>query len=317
MSYEADWNRWTYGAEHELGDWDRSKSLPEGFSVDEKDVTVMNSNGIAADPKGKLYGFGGELCTPPTCTIQGQVDKLMVIRDYYPDATVNHRSNLHIHIRVPGLAQDLDALKRIAAWARWEGGLRSVINLIEPIPQPRLVDTDFLGEYEREKYLGAVRRYKRRLVSHHTIVTAPRLEKQLDAFNLAEFFAAEAPADKDGLPLWHLAPRHAVNLRHLREETETIEFRHFPGTLNPLELQICLEWCRDYLRVCLGHHPERSPLSLYKGSYHKDKFPSFPDYQHWREVRYRKTCHDGTLTKEEIAKNIEAILAEDKLECPF
>jgi hypothetical protein len=50
---------------------------------------------------------------------------------------------------------------------------------------------------------------------------------------------------------------------------------------------------------------------------HGKMFPSFPEYQHWREVRYRKTCHDGTLTKDEIKANIEAILEEDRQECPF
>lgn len=316
MSYERDCNLWTYGAEHELGDWDRSKPLPEGFKVDENDVTVMNSNGIAADPKGKLYGFGGELCTPPTCTIQGQADKLEVIRDYYPEATVNHRSNLHIHIRVTGLAQDRIALRRIAAWARDAHGLLGVINLLEPIPKPN--KDDYLLPDEEESYNGARRRYKRRLVSHHTIITQERLERQLAASTINEFFAAEAPADKDGNPLWHLAPRHAVNLRHLREETETIEFRHFPGTLEPWKLYHCIRWCRDYLRVCLGLHECKSPWDLYQMQYKgKLSFPDFPAYHHWREVRYRKTCHDGTLTKDEIKANIEAILAEDKLECPF
>ena len=63
---------WTFGAEHELGDWDQRNGLPTGFKMDTRDITVMNSNGIAADPKGRSYSFGGEINTPPTDTIEGQ-----------------------------------------------------------------------------------------------------------------------------------------------------------------------------------------------------------------------------------------------------
>jgi hypothetical protein len=33
----------------------------------------------------------------------------------------------------------------------------------------------------------------------------------------------------------------------------------------------------------------------------------FPEYVHWKEVRYRATCHDGTLSAQQIADNIRAI----------
>jgi hypothetical protein len=52
---------WTYGAEHELGDWDQRKGLPYRHKMDVRDVTCMNSDGIAADPKGKLWPYGGEI----------------------------------------------------------------------------------------------------------------------------------------------------------------------------------------------------------------------------------------------------------------
>ena len=37
--------------------------------------------------------------------------------------------------------------------------------------------------------------------------------------------------------------------------------------------------------------------------------PRFPRYEHWMENRYRATCHDGTLFKENIERNIKLILA--------
>jgi len=106
--------------------------------------------------------------------------------------------------------------------------------------------------------------------------------------------------DKVGRPLWHFQPRAAVNLRQLRE-TDTIEFRHFPGTLDIAELTISFEWCAHYLECALVGH---NPINTWVGW---NGFPKFPKYVHWMECRYRATCHDGTLSKAEIVENIKLI----------
>lgn len=295
---------WTYGAEHELADWHRLVELPEDFGIDTKDHTIVNSNGIAADPKGKYYQFGGEINTPPSPTPMGQAKYLNDICELFPEANVNYRSNLHIHVRVPGLVSDLEALKTLQQFnTDW---LPVVLPLIEPIPKP----TKF--QYpDPEDFKGAMRRYNRRKVSHHTVIPKNRVERQLKAKTVEEFFAMECPQSKEGKPLWHFQPRAAVNVRQLLE-TNTIEFRHFPGTLNARRLHTCVNWCRDYLKVALGAFPGvHTPLQLYHEDYYFVKFPEFEPYVHWMEERYRKTCHDGTLTKEQITNNIEEILREE------
>lgn len=292
---------WTYGCEHELGDWDRQVHLPRGFGVDRKDNTVMNSNGIAADPKGVMYQFGGEILTPASYTCEGQVKYLRDIKRLFPEATVNHRSNLHVHVRVPEILGNLEALKRIAEFNhRW---LPKVLPIIEPIPVPTR------KQYPATlAFSGAERRQRRRRRSHHTVITPGRLDRQLKAKTLDEFYAAECPQDKDGKPLWHLAPRHAVNLRHLREDTQTIEFRHFPGTLDSDELLSAVTWCKEWLQMALGHLPLRHPVDLAR--WYAPKLPKFPDYMHSRELRYRQTVHDGTVSKVDIEANIRSILEE-------
>ncbi len=290
-----DYKDWTFGAEHEWGDVPQGRGLPSGYGWDRRDITMVNSNGVAVDPKGKSYKFGGEINTPPTKTIKGQVACLTELIEWFPEAVVNHRSNLHIHIRVPGLKDDLEYCKKIQ---RYIADNKGYLGVIEPIPKPN--HSNFESE---EEYSGAMRRYKRRLVSHHKTLTNGAFRLQQKATTMAEFYAAEAPKDKTGKPLFHLAPRCAVNLRQFLE-TDTIEFRHFPGTLKPELLKDCLRWCRDFLIQALSSDPIPAVQLFNEGKY---KFPKFTKYVHWREVGYRLTVHDGTLPRERIEANIRAI----------
>jgi len=289
---------WTYGAEHEWADHDLSTDLPEGYGRDTHDITIVNSNGIANDPRGKLYGFGGEINTPPTDSIQGQVNCLFDLKKLLPEAKVNYRSNLHIHIRVPGLGEDLQALKRVQAHIHKY--MPTVLAQIEPIPRPTA------EEYpDAEEHKGALRRWRRRRVSHQTLLTPRRLRNQLQAKSVKDFWYREPPHSKTFKPLFHLQPRLCVNLRqHL--QTDTVEFRHFPGTMSPSRLLNCLQWCNDYMRYALADKPVDQLLAA--PQYATDKFPPFPPYCHFTEKLYRTTVHDGTVSKGDIKRNIEEIL---------
>lgn len=298
----------TFGAEHELSTWDVTQlyeKLPN-FSRDIKDCTVVNSHtGIANDPSLKFYKFGGEINTPPTDSIDEQIECLQLIKKQFPEATVNYRSNLHWHIAIPNLIDDLVQLKRFAQYnAHW---LPQILDIIEPIPKP-LNRVDWPGRFAFE---GAMRRYRRRKKSHHTILPFNRLGGQLAARTVQEFFEAEVPRSKKGQPMWHAQARAAVNLRQLLQ-TDTIEFRHFPGTLDESKLFAVGKWCETYVKCALGdwsHPSDANPLKeFHETGCNIYMLPAFPLYNHPLEIRYRATCHDGTLSKEVIAKNIEAIL---------
>lgn len=290
-------NDWTYGAEHELADIPLSVGLPKNFGWDKRDVTIVNSNGIANDPSGKLYGFGGEINTPPTNSIFGQVEALSKIKALFPQAAVNYRSNLHVHIRIPGLIDDLRALKQVQTYTHKY--MPAIIKLIEPLPRPTVSEFSHPDELR-----GAVRRWKRRRVSHQTFLPVERLEKQLAATTVAKFFEAEPPSNESGKLLWHFQPRLCVNLRQLLQ-TDTVEFRHFPGTLQEEDLRVCVSWCKEFMEAALGDENPARLTELARASC----WPQFPAYVHWQECRYRATTHDGTLTKAQIKANIAAILA--------
>lgn len=293
---------WTYGAEFEFSDWPRDRELPAGgWSLDERDVTMVNSNGIAVDPKGISYRFGGEFKTPPCSSSSSLAELLAGLLKVYPECAVNYRSNLHVHIRVPGLRDDLAMLKRIAFfnWTHLKGLLE---DLVEPIPRPTT------KEYPKaEDFAGAMRRYRRRRVSHHTVIPLQRVSHQLEATTVDQFHEFEVPwSHKLKAPQWQCQPRQAVNLRQLRE-TDTIEFRHFPGTLDQAELRVAADWCCDYLRCAMEEHDD--PRLMFKELYADRQFPTFQPYVHWMEKRYRATVLDGTLPRSTVEKNIKDILA--------
>jgi hypothetical protein len=276
----------TFGAEHELANWDALRELPIGFKRS-PDITVVNDNGVAAQPNVKVYRYGGEINTPPTSKIQGQVDLLHYIKERYPEATVNHRSNLHLHIRWPGLKENLAMLKQIQLYIHTE--LPKVIGKLEPIPA---------GKTPAEQ-----KRAKRRKISHQMFLTPQRLKHQLAAKSVQEFFEREVPRSKKGQPMWHAQPRLCVGLRQLLQ-TDTVEFRHFPGTLVEAELRTSFEWCLRFLEAAVNQEPI---IPLWE-SFATKRFPVFPAFDEEREIRYRATAAGSGLKGSEIRRNIALIL---------
>jgi hypothetical protein len=298
--------RWTYGVEHEFGDWDRRLPMPKGAIENRKDHTVMNSNGVAADPKAELYCYGGEINTLPSADIGYQVRLLSRLKAYY-HLDVNHRNNLHVHVRVPGLRDDLSALKKVATFNYQN--LPRILEVIEPIPMPALL------AFQGEALEGALRRRKRQLRSHHYLPSWERIGKrQLAARSVLELLDAECPVNAAGNPLRHLAIRSCVNLRQLLE-TDTVEFRHFPATLGEEELLTAIEWCRDYLSFILNDDGSDIRV-LYDKKYSKRRFPKFPEYVHWKDCRFIATERKGGSDLFLIKSNISKILKGEFDEYP-
>lgn len=291
----------SYGAEHEWADHPLDRDPPRGFGRDVRDVTIVNSNGIANDPKGKTYGFGGEFNTPPTTDIEGQIDCMERLKAVYPEATINYRSNLHLHVRIPGLKDDLKMLKQLQAHIHKY--LPQVLaDVVEPIPPPsrEVYKTE-------EEWKGAKRRFQRRRVSHQTFLTDKRLGMQAQAETLDQFFNLEPPQSAEGKPLFHLQPRVCVNLRQLLQ-TDTIEFRHFPGTMDQEELRTSFHWVKSYVE----HALEGSDITELAREAGYWRFPQFLPYHHETEVGYRKTVHDGSLELYEIRSVVLERLSQGK-----
>lgn len=266
---------WTYGAELELSDWPRHEPLPvAGMGIDVRDVTMVNSDGVAVDPQGKAYHLGGEIQTAPSESPSGVSEQLAAIMKKWPQTTVNYRSNLHVHVRVPGLKEDLFLLKKLQAYAhRW---LPEVLSIIEPIPRPK-------AQGSPEVHRGALQRWRRRKVSHQQLMKPAQLAYQLEASTVQEFREREVRNRVTGQLHWVIHPRLCFNLRQLWE-TDTIEFRHFPGTTNPQELDAAVRWCSVFLSRALADDVPLKDAHLYS-----EILPVFQGYDHWLETGYAAT----------------------------
>jgi hypothetical protein len=305
---ELDPANWSFGAEMQFGDWDTRGIIPPGFGIDRKEFGNMNSNGIASDPLGKSYPYGGEILTPPSASPGEQGEALARFLALHPSAALNHRSSLHVHLGVPGLRDNLPALKQVNRFGRtW---LPEILDRLEPMPRPVRNLTE-----EKEEFAGRVRRWRKRVTSHHSVTTAARVNVMSEARSISEFFEASVSRNGGGKPNWHFLCRPAVNLIRLykigKGDHPTVEFRHFPGTLDPEVLTEAVAWCRDYLCFALA---DLNPMLLLGGYLAGGLLPMpTPEYLHWREVNFRRTCHDGTLKREEIERNIEDILEAEAI----
>jgi len=281
---------WTIGVELELSDARRDTPLPQGATWDRSDYTIVNSNGVANDPTGEVWPFGGEINTAPAETVEQQAEMIRdVLRSLDPLPSVNYRSNFHVHIHAPGLADDVSLVKRLASYVGRFG--QEAFGLVDPLP-PRPTGDDQASQ-------GARRRWSRRRVSHHASLSSDRLAAISSAASVEEVRRLHAPLSRDGRPQYHLAPRCGVNLRSLWESPgRTVEFRHFSMSLDLDELSSAMRWCVLFLSSALGRQEAPSQL-LWPGA----RFPRQPLYDHWLETRYRATsrCYHSA---DEIRKTL-------------
>lgn len=276
MKYEL--ANFTYGVELEFGNCDRRQSLPDGATWNVKDNTCVSSPGIANDPKGILYNFGGEINTRPTPTIIEQIHHIKTINRTIKDSIINYRSNLHVHIKIPKLKDHLQDCKKLLRYI--ELFQQEAFNIVESIHIPERANT--------EEYFWQLKRAKRNFKSHQYKLPPNRVNAMLDSKTTTEFYENHAPRTPKGI-MWYFSPRAGINLRQMWEDTETIEFRHFPGTKNPKEIESAIRWCQQFLIAALNRN-NVSPIKLL--TEYKYHFPKFKPYEFFTEMVYQWTNFD-------------------------
>ena len=274
----------TFGMELEYGDIWRNGELPSGLSWNAKDYSIVSSTGIANDPKGLLYAKGGEINSAPTSTIDEQLEFFEKLLSAQLGPVVNHRTNLHLHIRVPGLREDLPTLKKLLRYI--DCNQHEIYAAIEPIPVPCRQDYN-----SEDAYKGAMKRYKRRKVSHQYAVPNTRVVEALAAKTPQAFFDAHSRLQANGGRAYGLTTRAGINLLQLKE-TDTVEFRHFTNTLDPAKLRCCFEWVAAFIPAALDKAAV-GQLVLSSGR----NFPEFAPYNHAMEVGYGFTNFDKNSRK--------------------
>lgn len=255
--------KYTFGAELELADWDRSIEIPRELGVvDQNDITIMNSDGQAVDPRHATRG--GEINTVVCESVTDLADTIMnifsVLKGTY---TINHSCWLHIHVGFPEKEFTVDELKRMLVichkacyWIPLTQ-LSPVKEIDIPAGYVNLLDNESLD------YLilrNRTRTYK---------LSDRQVEIALSARTVDEFF--------DALK----GKRALVNMQSLQMHG-TLEFRFFYMTDDRLALTKQIDFCRMFVDNMLTGSP------IYLHNHYATPYKIDMD----KEKIYRKTRPD-------------------------
>jgi len=279
--YACSAKHWTYGAELEYVDWPRREPLPRGMAIDEGNYTSVNSNGVAVDGTGKLYHLGGEILTAPSEDPNGPAEQSVCIIKRWPETTFNYRTGLNVHVRIPGLRDDLKKLKQLQTFIH--SVMPELLPIIDPIPVPK--KHTYLNKVASA---GAKRNYKIRLRDHHTLLPGWRLVLQMKARTPQEFFEAEAVHVETGKVHWAIVARTCVNLRQMMQ-TDTVEFRHFFMPDSAEELLNSTLWCKMFLEAAFDGGSVSAQELLREFKFDRRAWPTFLPYDPWLDEGFYYT----------------------------
>ena len=275
-----DKSAFTYGAEIEWGDIDRTLSIPEylgKWEYAETDIVNLHHpyEFKACDPLGIEPPMGGEINVKPTKTWQEQVDRVLQIHDLFiahgnvpTTGCVNHG---HIHVFVPGLKENINGLKKLIGYIQ-----DNQADAIEACYQ-------FYETSEMRQCDGAKMYLKfdgGRPMPEYMCDNIIELAKDFD-----HFIKLHA-AGKDGVSMGRPF-RYAINT-YCMKHTGTIEFRCFRATTKREELESQFEFAENFIDAALNDGPSVRKI-LADGNY---KFPPFiwniNEYLGWVQSKYPK-----------------------------
>ena len=273
-------NTFTYGAEIEWGDIDRRRIIPEHLGKWEyAETDIVNIHPpyefVACDPLGTDPPMGGEINTKPTKTWQEQVDRVMEIRNLFTSAgdkpsssCVNHG---HIHVFVPGLKDDISALKRLVAYIK-ENQADTIENCYQ------------FYETSQMKHVPGAKMYLKfdggREMPEYMCDNIINLAKDFD-----HFIKLHA-AGKDGVSMGRPF-RYAINT-YCMKHTGTIEFRCFRSTTKREELESQFKFVEKFVDSALNGGPSVKEI-LSDDIYMFPPFKwNFDEYYGWSQTKYPK-----------------------------
>lgn len=284
--------KFTYGMEIEWGDVPRSFSIPKhlgSWEYSERDIINLRDpyKNVCADPLGEDPPFGGEINTKPTKTWQEQVTRYFELQKLFEDAghppTVGVTAHTHIHCRVPGLRDDIDALKRLTKYIKEN--------------QATTVDRVY-GFYETNQMKGA--KGAKMYLKFDGGRTMPDYMSD-NIINLAtdfNSFIKMHAAGKDGVSMGRPF-RYAINMYALKH-IDTVEFRLFRGTLDKVELESCFRFVEDFLDAALNNGPSVDDLINSNGY----KFPpmqwDLAQFIGWEKTKHPETRGEKVRTLVEV-----------------
>lgn len=284
MNYDN--NNFTYGYEIEYGDIDRTLVIPEHLGTWEfAETDVLNSfppyKYVACDPLGLEPPMGGEINTKPTKTWQEQVSRILELYNLFVQhgdlPTASPTSTGHTHIHIPGLRDDIAALKRLIAYIK-DNQQDTITNCLK-----------FEYNEEMKKFSNAVMYLKYdggRPMPDYMCDNIINLASDFDSFIRLH------AAGKDGVSMGRPF-RYAINT-YCMKHTDTIEFRCFRSTINPVKLASQFSFVEQFMDAALNNGRSVKQI-LAEGNF------DFPDFVWNAEAYagYQATVWDKSRGKKE------------------
>lgn len=286
---------WTYGCELEWPDVPCTAALPDGWDWSSTDYTIVNSDGVANDPKRQLVLYGGELNTSPYAS-PTELTEAVATQWRRMRPGHNYRSNLHIHVRIPFLEEEPDLVKQVADFTR--RSLPAALEVLDPL------DGLLHGLSAPAEVKAARARLTHSTRSRHYFIPENRHIARASASGVEAMLAAEVPQAR-GRPAWALAPREAVNLRSLRKHG-TIEFRCFAAPQTPEHVGAAAAFARDWLQAALTGDDPWQPVKRWT-----PELPRQASFVHALELGWQETNF-----KHHSRAAVAALLAERGRQCP-
>jgi len=273
MKYDT--KDFTWGYEIEWGDIDRNKYIPEhlgDWEYAETDIVnlIEPYRGLACDPLGIEPPVGGEINTKPTATWEEQVDRIIEIRDMFEHPTASCVNHGHLHVYVPGLKDDIDALKRLTKYIRDNQHV-----VIDRCYQYR-IHQDMASTKTAKTYLKWDGGRPMPDYMANNILTLAK--------NFEDFIKLHA-AGKDGVSMGRPF-RHAINT-YCMKHTGTIEFRCFRSSIDRKEIEDSFRFVEKFMDAALNGGQEIDEI-FFEGDY---TFPKF-EYDHEMYVAWENTKYD-------------------------
>lgn len=290
----------TYGCELEWSDIDRSIDIPKeigswegpkinGFYMG-SEIDIVNTQGRwkghGTDPLCMTCPVGGEIHTVPSPDIDSQLIRIMRIMNLFPKLSVACPNHGHIHVKVPGLKTDLQTLKNFFEYL--ENNEEDIIRAC--------------CGYGREEHDKIVNSDLEQWVKSYLIIgdgkhISPELYKaisEVDTIDQALKVISDIPCvDWDCITNEFTkttsSHRTAVNMYNLLKG-DTIEFRIFRASLNPVEIYSCLDFVRQVVTEAVKGKDGVSVLTILQR--YKYEFPKLNfDYDlalGWQNTRQTK-----------------------------
>jgi len=234
----------------ELGEWEGPKIA--GYYMN-SEIDIVNTKGkyrgVGTDPLCMTCRVGGEIHTQPSNTIETQVLRMMRILDLFSTANIACPNHGHIHVGLPGILneENLETLKNIFRYTKAnQNDLIKYCCGYDEADASKIASTDLQDWVKQYLLVGDGKHITNQLFE--AVEEAATVQDVLTALQTIPCEDWEWTTGKaTKTPSSH---RTAVNLFNLTKG-ETIEFRIFRATINPVELYSCLYLTDRYIEEAL------------------------------------------------------------------